>query len=321
MDQSHSSIGVLLLAFGGPSSAEEVEPFLQKVLGGGVPTQRLQEAKRRYRLIGGCSPLPEIILRQASALENKLNAQDPRFKVYVGMRHWHPFIAETLGEILRDGIRRVVALSLSPYQSKMSTEPYEVELQRAIAASKGEIEVSIVKGWNTHPLFLQAQADKLKEGLLQFPVEVRHKGYIIFSAHSLPKRGIIGDSYVEQIEATIRGIVGITGPLPWRLAFQSREGKPGDWLDPEVSAVLRELMGEGHRDVLIAPVGFVSDNVETFYDIDILCRQQAESMGMSFRRSPSLNDSDTFIEALSHIVHEHLANVTWSSHDQAEVEN
>jgi ferrochelatase len=309
MDQPYSSIGVLLMAFGGPSSAKEVEPFLQKVLGRGVPTQRLQEAKRRYRLIGGCSPLPEITLRQASALENNLNAQDPRFKVYVGMRHWHPFIAETLGEILRDGIRRVVALTLSPYQSKMSTEPYVVDLQRAIAASKAEIEVSIVKGWNTHPLFLQA-AEKLKEGLVQFPVEVRHTVSIIFSAHSLPKKGIIGDPYVEQIEATIRGILGVTDPLPWRLAFQSGEGKPGDWLDPEVSAVLRELMGEGCRDVLIAPVGFVSDNVETFYDIDILYRQQAESMGMSFRRSPSLNDSDKFIEALSHIVHEHLANVT-----------
>ena len=309
------------MAFGGPSSAKEVEPFLQKVLGRGVPVQRLREAKRRYRLIGGYSPLPEITLRQARALENNLNAQDPRFKVYVGMRHWHPSITETLGEILRDGIRRVVALSLSPYQSKMSTEPYVVDLQRAIAESKAQIEVSIVKGWNTHPLFLRALAEKLREGLLQFPVEIRHRVYIIFSAHSLPKKGIIGDPYVEQIEATIRGMLGVTGSLPWRLAFQSREGKPGDWLDPEVSTVLRELMGEGHRDVLIAPVGFVSDNVETFYDIDILYRQQAESMGMSFRRSPSLNDSDKFIEALSHIVHEHLAKVTWSAHDQTEVKN
>jgi len=167
-----------------------------------------------------------------------------------------------------------------------------------------------VKGWHTHPLFLQALAEKLKEGLLQFPTEVRHRVHIIFSAHSLPKRAITGDPYVEQIEATIRGIIGITGPLPWRLGFQSRGGKGGAWLDPEVTTVLRELMGEGHQEVLVVPVGFVSDNVETLYDIDILYKQQAESMGMSFRRSPSLNDSDKFIEALSHIVHEHLANAT-----------
>ena len=307
------------MAFGGPNSAEEVEPFLQEVLGREVPAKRLYRVKERYRLIGGRSPILEITLRQARGLERNLNAQDPRFKVYVGMRHWHPFIAETLGQILRDGIRRVVALSLSPYQSKMSTEPYVLALQRAMAASKGAIEVSVAKGWHTHPLFLQALAEKLKEGLLQFPTEVRHRVHIIFSAHSLPKRAITGDPYVEQIEATIRGIIGITGPLPWRLGFQSRGGKGGAWLDPEVTTVLRELMEEGHQEVLMVPVGFVSDNVETLFDIDILYKQQAESMGMSFRRSPSLNDSDTFIGALSHIVHEHLAAITWSAHGEMEV--
>ncbi len=307
------------MAFGGPNSAEEVEPFLQEVLGREVPAKRLHRLKERYRLIGGRSPILEITLRQARGLERNLNAQDPRFKVYVGMRHWHPFIAETLGQILRDGIRRVAAITLTPYQSKMSTEPYVLALQRAMVPSKGEIEVSVAKGWHTHPLFLQALAEKLKEGLLQFPTEVRHRVHIIFSAHSLPKRAITGDPYVEQIEATIRGIIGITGPLPWRLGFQSRGGKGGAWLDPEVTTVLRELMEEGHQEVLMVPVGFVSDNVETLFDIDILYKQQAESMGMSFRRSPSLNDSDTFIGALSHIVHEHLAAITWSAHGEMEV--
>jgi ferrochelatase len=307
------------MAFGGPNSAEEVEPFLQRVLGREVPARRLREAKRRYRLIGGCSPILEITLRQAQGLQNILNAQKHRFKVYVGMRHWHPFIAETLEEIRRDRIRRVVALSLSPYQSKMSTEPYVLALQKAMAASKGEVEVSVAKGWHTHPLFLLALAEKLQEGLLQFPSEARGRVPIIFSAHSLPKRAIVGDPYVEQIEATIRGVIGLMGPFPWRMAFQSRGSKRREWLDPEVGTVLRELRGEGHRDVLVAPVGFVSDNVETLYDIDILYRQEAESMGMSFRRSPSLNNSDRFIEALSQIVHEHLAAITWSAHGEMEM--
>ena len=126
------------MAFGGPNSAEEVEPFLQEVLGREVPAKRLHRVKERYRLIGGRSPLLEITLRQARGLERNLNTQDPRFKVYVGMRHWHPFIAETLGEILSDRIRHVVALSLSPYQSKMSTEPYVLALQRAMVPSKGK---------------------------------------------------------------------------------------------------------------------------------------------------------------------------------------
>jgi ferrochelatase len=309
------------MAFGGPNSAEDVEPFLHTVLGREVSTTVLHRVKERYRLIGGHSPLLEITLRQARGLQDTLNARDHKFKVYVGMRHWHPFIDETFEEIQRDGIDRVVALSLSPYESKMSTEPYVLALQKAMAASEGKVEVSIATGWYTHPLFLRALAEKLREGLVTFPTEVRNRVHIVFSAHSLPKTAITGDPYVKQIEATIRGIIGITGPFPWRLAFQSRGGKRGDWLNPEVTTVLQELMGKGHLEILMVPVGFVSDNVETLYDIDILYKEQAESMGVSFRRSPSLNDSDTFIGALSNIVYEHLANTTWNAHDEMEVRN
>jgi ferrochelatase len=313
-----ASIGVLLMAFGGPNSMEEVEPFLQKVLGRGVSAQRLHDVRERYRLIGGGSPFLEITLQQARRLENSLQGKDTRYKVYVGMKHWHPFIAETLGEILKDGIHRVVALSLIPFQSKMSTEPYMLELQQAVTASKGTIEVSVVEGWHIHPIFLQALAERVQEGLNQFPIEVRHKVPVIFSAHSLPKKAIVGDPYVEQIGETIRGIIGITGPLQWRLAFQSGGGNRGEWLGPEMSTILRELVEKGHREVIVAPVGFVADNVETLYDIDIFYKQQAEAMGMSFQRSPCLNDSDRFIEALSSIVREHLANETWSSHNDME---
>jgi ferrochelatase len=321
MDHSRPSIGVLLMAHGGPSSPEEVEPFLQKLLGRGVPAQRLRDAKRRYRLIGGGSPLLEITLRQARALEESLKAEDGGGRVYVGMRHWHPFIAESLGEIINDGIHRVVALSLSPYQSAMSTEQYEQELGRAIAASGRGIEVSVAEGWHVHPLFLQAWAERVKEGLMQFPAEVRQRVHVIFSAHSLPKRAIAEDPYVEQLEATIRGVVGITGSLPWRLAFQSGRSKRVEWLKPEVSTVLRELIRGGHREVLIAPVGFVADNVETLYDIDILYKQQAEEMGMSLRRSPCLNDSRRFIQALSSIVREHLMGHAWGAHSEMGVGN
>lgn len=309
------SIGVLLMAFGGPNSMEEVEPFLQKVLGRGVSAQRLHDVRERYRLIGGSSPLLEITLKQARRLENSLQGEDTRFKVYVGMKHWHPFIAETLGEILKDGIHRVVALSLNPFQSKMSTELYMLELRQAVTASKGRMEVSIVEGWHIHPIFLQALAERVQEGLNQFPIEVRYKVPVIFSAHSLPKKAITGDPYVEQIGETIHGIIGITGPLQWRLAFQSGGSNQGEWLGPEMSTILRELVEKGHREIIIAPVGFVADNVETLYDIDIYYKQQAEAMGMSFQRSPCLNDSDRFIEALSSIVREHLANETWSSHN------
>jgi ferrochelatase len=243
MAQGQTSIGVLLMGFGGPNSEEEVVPFLQKLLGQRVPADRLREAKHRYQLIGGYSPLLRITLRQARGLEKSLMAQGTGFKVYVGMRHWHPFIAESLEEILEDGIHRVVALSLTPYESRMSTEPYVLELRRAMATSMRKIEVSVVKGWYSHPLFLHALAEKLQEGFIQFPLEVRHRAQVIFSAHSLPKKAITGDPYVEQIETTIKGIMGITGPLPWQLAFQSGRGDEGDWLGPEVGAVLGGASG------------------------------------------------------------------------------
>lgn len=315
MAHPETSVGVLLMAFGGPNSPEEVEPFLQKVLGRRLSAQRVDEAKRRYRLIGGRSPLLEITLRQGRGLEQCLNLQGTRFKVYVGMRYWHPSIAESLGDILEDGIRRVVALSLAPYQST----PYALKLRRAMAGLQGEIALSVVEGWYAHPLFIQALAEKLQEGLVQFPAEVRDGVHVIFSAHSLPQKAVAGTPYVEHIEATIRGIMRIAGPLPWRLAFQSRGDDRGEWLGPDVETVLGELMRGGHREILIVPMGFVADNLETLYDIDILFRRQAESMGMSFRRSPSLNDSDTFIEALCSIVRERLTNGTWEAHHESEV--
>jgi len=314
MAHPETSVGVLLMAFGGPNSPEEVEPFLQRVLGRRVPAQRVDEAKRRYGLIGGRSPLLEMTLRQARGLEQCLNVQGTRFKVYVGMRHWHPFIAASLGEALKDGIRRVVAFSLAPYQST----PYVLELRRAMAALKGEIALSVVEGWHAHPLFIQALAEKLQEGLVQFPAEVRDGVHVIFSAHSLPQKAVAGTHYVEHIEGTIRGIVRIAGPLPWRLAFQSRGGAPGKWLGPDVGTVLGELMRGGHQEVLIVPMGFVADNLETLYDIDILFRRQAESMGMSFRRCPSLNDSHTFIEALCSIVRKHLMDERQEAHEEME---
>jgi ferrochelatase len=321
MDHSRPPIGVLLMAHGGPGSPEEVEPFLHQLLGRNVSVQRLHEAKRRYRLIGGWSPLLEITLRQAHALEESLETEEGGIRVYVGMRHWHPSIAESVGEIIKDGIHQVAALSLSPFESRMSTGPYERELQRAITASGGAIEASVAKGWHNHSLFLQALAERVMEGLVQFPAEVRQKVHVIFSAHSLPTRAIAGDPYVEQLEATIRGVMGITGSLPWRLAFQSGRSERVEWLKPEVSTVLNELMEKGYREVLIAPVGFVSDNVETLYDIDILYKEQAEEMGMFLRRSPCLNDSRRFIQALSSIVREHLMGEGWDAHSETGVRN
>jgi ferrochelatase len=298
---------ILLLAFGGPRSLDEVEPFLTRLFRGRKPSpEQLERAKERYRLIGGFSPLPEITLKQAKALENSLNSRDYPFKSYVGMRYGQPLIEETLREIIRDGIQEVIAIPMAPFRSRASTGAYIEEVKQAQERLEGKMEISFIEGWHLHPLFLGAIQEKIEEGLRPFTPEERKRVHSIFSAHSLPKSLVENEFYVKDMEASVREVLKRIEPLPWHIAFQSRGMGPEEWLGPDVEFILTELSHQKVREVLIIPIGFVSDHIEVLYDIDIFYREKAESMGMVLRRSPSLNDSERFIEALTAIVEEHV---------------
>lgn len=297
---------VLLLAFGGPRSLDEVEIFLPRLFKGRKPSpEQLERVKERYRLIGGFSPLPEITWGQAKALEEKLNTKGYPFKSYVGMRYGHPLIKETLREILHDGIREVIAIPMTPFRSRASTGAYIEEVNRVQKNLGGRMEISFVEGWHLHPLFLEAVREKMEEGMRQFTSEERKRGHLIFTAHSLPKTIVESDPYVNDFEASVKGVLEGIEPLKWHIAFQSRGMGPEEWLGPDVESTLQKLSQEKAREILIVPIGFVSDHIEILYDIDILYREKAESLGMILRRSPSLNISEGFIEALSKIVEEH----------------
>jgi ferrochelatase len=299
---------LLLLAFGGPRSLDEVGPFLTRLFKGRAPSsEQLERVKERYRLIGGYSPLPEITLKQAKALEKSLNSKGNRFTSYMGMRYGHPLIEETLKEILRDGMREVIALPMAPFRSSASTGAY-IEEAGHIRKNIGEkIEISFVVGWHLHPLFLEAIREKIEEGLTQFTSEERRKVHLIFSAHSLPKSLVENEPYVKDMEESVREVVKKLEPLPWQIAFQSRGMGPEQWLGPDVESVLTELSRQEVREVLIVPIGFVADHIEVLYDIDVLYRRKAESLGMVLKRTHSLNCSEKFIEALSKIVEEHIS--------------
>ena len=298
---------LLLLAFGGPRSLDEVEPFLARLFRGKKPSsEQLERVKERYRLIGGRSPLPEITLKQAKALEDSLNSEGYRFTCYVGMRYGHPLIEETLKEILRDGIREVIALPMAPFRSSASTGAYVEEVGHIKKNIGEKIEISFVVGWHLHPLFLEAIQEKIEEGLTQFTPEERKKVHLIFSAHSLPKSLVENEPYVQDMEESVREVVKKLKPLPWHIAFQSRGMGPEEWLGPDVESVLTELSQHNVREVLIVPIGFVADHIEVLYDIDVLYQRKAESMGMVLKRTKSLNFSEKFIEALSKIVEEHV---------------
>jgi ferrochelatase len=298
---------LLLLAFGGPHNLEEVEFLLTRLFGGRKPTsEQLERVRDRYRLIGGSSPLPRVTSEQAGALEKELRARGYAFKSYVGMRYCHPLIEETLKEIVRDGLREVVAVPMAPFRSRASTGAYMEELNRAKGGVKAEIRVFFVEGWYRHPLFVKAIQEKVEEGLEQFTPGERQRAHLIFTAHSLPKSLIENDPYVEEIEESVAEIVRRLRPMPWRIAFQSKGGGPGEWIGPDVEKVLEDLASEKAKEVLVVPIGFVSDHIEILYDIDILYRNKAESLGLKLKRTPSLNASESFVRALSTIVEEHL---------------
>jgi len=298
---------ILLLAFGGPRSLDEVEPFLTRLFRGRKPSpEQLERVKERYRLIGGFSPLPEITLKQAKALETRLHSKGHPFKSYVGMRYGQPLIEETLREMIRDGIQEVIAIPMAPFRSRASTGAYIEEVKQAQERLEGKMEISFIEGWHLHPLFLGAIQEKIEEGLRPFTPEERKRVHSIFSAHSLPKSLVENEFYVKDMEASVREVLKRIEPLPWHIAFQSRGMGPEEWLGPDVEFILTELSHQKVREVLIIPIGFVSDHIEVLYDIDIFYREKAESMGMVLRRSPSLNDSGRFIEALTAIVEEHM---------------
>jgi len=318
-------IAVLLLAFGCPDSIESIEPFITNVMGGRKPSpNQLQKIKERYLMIDGCSPLLDVTKRQANALEkilNETNELTPKllnsktpelFRVFVGMRHWHPFIKDTLKEILSLKAERIVVLVMAPHYSKISTGGYINALNEARTELNTNIGVSFINNWHTHPLFLKAVTEKIKKGLSCFPPLIpsplRGEGkgegvQVIFSAHSLPEKD---DTYVKQLNETIEGIIRYTGDVSWHLGFQSKGMSAGEWLEPTIDSILDRLSKDGKKYILIVPVGFVSDNIETLYDIDIVYKKMAESLGLIFHRTESLNDSPKFIESLSAIIREHL---------------
>jgi ferrochelatase len=303
------TIGVLLMAYGAASSLDEIESYLKDIRGGRPTSPELvEEVKERYRLMGGRSPLLDITNQQAEAVEEVLNKKNGRrFRVYVGMRHWHPYIKETVDTMKKDGVKRVVGLCLTPYNSKMSVGAYFKKLQEAQEELNVKFKIGWVESWNDHPLLIQAIAEKVERALSKFPETIRKKVPILFTAHSLPARIVQEkDPYPQELMETVEAVVKKIGHGLYRFAYQSQGRTPEPWLGPEAGAVIDELHGKGSRYLLMAAIGFISDHMETLYDVDILYRKQATAKGMRFERVESLNASPLFISAMADVVLKHL---------------
>ena len=295
---TESSVDVALLAFGGPGSTQQIPDFLQRMTGRPANPETLKVVEARYELIGGASPLPDITARQALALQARL-VQELAFPIRVryGFLYTEPTVADCLDEL--NG-HEVVALPLSPFSSRLTSDKY----RKALDAAGGE-KVPLLEGWYASRGFVKAISRRAAAALDGCDV---NEWAVLFTAHNVPLETIMeGDPYVEQLQQTIAQLVPALVPGDWRFAFQSKGRGGGEWLEPEVDDMVRTLAEEGWKKVLVVPVGFVSDNVETLYDLDIVLRQQMEGLGMEYRRSAAPNDSPTFIETLADVVIDYLA--------------
>jgi len=304
-------IAVLLMAYGSPNSPDEVEPYYTNIRGGRRPSpENLRELIARYQRIGGRTPLLEITREQARALQMQLGGT---FRVYVGMKHWHPYIAEAVDEIRRDGLHRIIALALAPHFSRFSMGGYIQRVHEAIQKSNATLDVTFVESWNDHPLYLRAVAEKMETARQAFGVNGWDEVQVIFSAHSLPERILQGnDPYPRELQETCEGVAALIGLKRWRLAYQSAGHTNEKWLGPYLLETLDAIAAEGRearQRVLIAPIGFVADHLEILYDIDVECAERAQTLGIELRRTESLNASPAFIAALAAIVRERLAGI------------
>ena len=294
------TIGVLVMAYGGPNNLDEVEPYLLDVRGH-RPTEPaiVNEVRERYREIGGRSPILERTQAQAQALEAALNANGPEFKTFVGMRHWRPYIKDALVAMTQRGVLRAVTLAMAPHYSLLSIGAYN----KKVSDARSPVAIATIDRWGLLLGYLDALADHVRAALERFPAEVRAEVPIIFTAHSLPERILEWhDPYPDELAATGAALMELLGPHPHHFAFQSAAITPDPWLGPDAGEVIADLARQGHKHVLIAPVGFVCEHVEILYDVDVVFKRQAEALGMHLERIEMLNTAPAMIAGLAALV-------------------
>ena len=300
--------GVLLMAYGSPERPDEVEPYFTHIRGGRTPPlESVEKLQRRYGIVGGRTPLLEITHAVRQGLERKLNGLPTRetYRVYVGMKHWHPFIGDVIRRIAGDGVSDLIAVALAPHYSRMSVGGYRTAVDEAVSGLGCPVAVHMVRSWHMHPGFVSLIAGRIHEALAQWPPDDRSKVVTVFSAHSLPERiRSWNDPYEQQLLESCHAVAERAGITKWRFAWQSA-GETGEpWLGPDIAEVLEQLHAEGVHHVLSVPFGFVTDNLEILYDIDCVAKQKAEALSITMRRIALPNDDPAFIDVLAGVLTE-----------------
>ncbi|MGB3329301.1 MAG: ferrochelatase [Thermomicrobiales bacterium] len=294
---------LMIMAYGGPDSLDDVRPYLLDVRNYRETSEHVfAEITDRYRQIGGRSPILELTQAEAKGIEDTLNelaAPGERWKVWVGMRHWRPFIKDTLAAMEADGVSRTMGLVMAPHYSRMSIGAY---FKRAAEAGS-PVEIVPVEDWHLLPAYLDALAERVNAALETFPEDVRADVPVIFSAHSLPERILEwNDPYPTVLRETVDALTERLPGRAWKWAYQSAAMTPDPWLGPDAGDVITELAGDGHKHILICPIGFICEHVEILYDIDIEYQQLAGDLGVQLERIEMLNAHPGMLAGLAGLV-------------------
>ena len=301
---------LLLISFGGPDGMADVDPFLDHVLRGrSVPPERRREVAHHYERLGGVSPINAQNRALLEALRAEMGARGWRLPLYWGNRNWHPLLVDTLRTMAGDGVRRALAFVTSAYSSYSGCRQYLEDIARAQAdVGPGAPVVDKLRAFHDHPGFVEANADRIREALSSLAPAHRAAAPIAFTAHSLPVSMASGCDYVRQLQETCALVAAAVPSARWALAYQSRSGFPREpWLEPDILDHLTALHAAGARDVVVAPVGFVSDHMEVVYDLDVEAKARAAALGVGFVRAGTAGIHPAMVRMIGDLVEERVA--------------
>jgi protoporphyrin/coproporphyrin ferrochelatase len=301
-----AKLGVLMMAYGSPESLDDMEAYLSDIRGGRpMSPEFVAEFRGRYAQIGGKSPLNALTFAQGEATEAELRLRGVDAKVYVGMRHWMPWIQDVVADMHADGVTEAVAIVMAPHYSSMSIGRYWQKVNEAQEAVGSDIHFNFVDSWSRQEKLLDAQIAKTKAGLAKFDADDKVK--VVFSAHSLPARlKEMGDPYDDELQENAKTLAERLGNLDWMFSYQSAAKTGEPWLGPQIEDVISELANAGYENILSVPIGFVCDHVEVLYDIDINCQGIAEERGVRLERVEMMNSDALFIGAVADAIEDQV---------------
>ena len=300
---------LLVVSFGGPEGMKDVIPFLENVLRGrNVPRERMLQVARHYEMFGGVSPINDQNRKLINALQIELETNGPKLPIYWGNRNWHPLLPDTLQQMTDDGIKHALAFVTSAYSSYSSCRQYRQNIIDAQATvGSGKPSVDKLRAFYNHPLFIEANIDRVREAMARLGSSVAPQ--IVFTAHSVPESMAENCDYVRQLKETSRLIANAVGIQDWQLVYQSRSGSPTQpWLGPDICEHLRSLKSRGVSDVVVAPIGFVSDHMEVIYDLDVEAQKVAEEIGQNMVRAATVGTHPSFVRMIRELILERTEN-------------